>query len=52
MARGFGFFVENMPDNDLKPLSAAFLIENLNLACDSWEKCAVARTGLERIVSE
>ena len=32
------FLVENMPAEDLKSLSATFLLENLNLAYDTWEK--------------
>ena len=35
---GLSFLVENMPDADLQTLSASFLLENLNLAYDAWEK--------------
>src|SRR5579862_6691741 len=37
---GMVFLVENMPDADLQSLSAAFLLENLNLAYDAWENAA------------
>lgn len=35
---GLAFLVENMPDSDLQQLSAAFLLENLNLAYEAWEQ--------------
>lgn len=35
---GLSFLVANMPEADLKSLSAPFLIENLNLAYEAWEK--------------
>jgi hypothetical protein len=35
---GMSFLVENMPDADLKSLSASFLLENLNLAYEAWEQ--------------
>ena len=35
---GLSFLVENMPEPDLKGLSAAFLLQNLNLAYEAWEK--------------
>lgn len=34
---GLSFLVENMPTADLQTLSAAFLLENLNLAYEAWE---------------
>jgi hypothetical protein len=35
---GLAFLLTNMPASDLKSLSAAFLIENLDLAYEGWEK--------------
>ena len=35
---GLIYLVANMPQSDLKTLSASFLLENLNLAYDAWEK--------------
>ena len=35
---GMAFLVENMPEADLRSLTAAFLLENLNLAYEGWEK--------------
>ncbi len=35
---GLAFLVENMPEADLKSLSTKFLLQNLNLAYDSWEQ--------------
>ncbi|HWW03096.1 MAG TPA: transglutaminase domain-containing protein [Candidatus Acidoferrum sp.] len=35
---GMAFLLENMPATDLKSLTAAFLVENLNLAYEAWEK--------------
>ena len=35
---GMIFLVENMPATDLTSLSATFLIENVNLAYESWEE--------------
>ena len=35
---GLSFLVENMPESDLKTLSAAFLLDNLDLAYQGWEK--------------
>lgn len=35
---GMAFLVGNMPEFDLKTLSSAFLLENLQLAFDAWEK--------------
>ena len=35
---GMAFLMENMPEADLRSLTAAFLLENLNLAYDEWEK--------------
>ncbi len=35
---GMAFLVENMPAADLRTLTAEFLLEDLNLAYDSWEK--------------
>ncbi len=35
---GLRFLVENMPAADLKTLSAAFLLEHLNLAYEAWEQ--------------
>jgi hypothetical protein len=35
---GMIFLVENMPLADLRSLTADFLLENLNLAYDGWEK--------------
>lgn len=35
---GMAFLVENMPRPDLQALTAGFLLENLNLAYDDWEK--------------
>jgi len=34
---GMVFLVENMPETDLRSLSAEFLLENLNLAYEAWE---------------
>jgi transglutaminase-like putative cysteine protease len=34
---GAAFLVENMPERDLRSLSADFLLENLNLAYDAWQ---------------
>jgi transglutaminase-like putative cysteine protease/predicted esterase len=34
---GLSFLVENMPESDLKALSASFLLENLDLAYKAWE---------------
>ena len=35
---GMAFLVQNMPATDLQSLSAAFLVEELNLAYQAWEK--------------
>ena len=35
---GMAFLIEHMPKSDLQSLSALFLLENLNLAYDAWEK--------------
>ena len=35
---GMAFLVEHMPEADLRALTAEFLLENLNLAYDNWEK--------------
>ncbi len=35
---GMAFLVANMPEPDLRALTAEFLLENLNLAYDDWEK--------------
>jgi hypothetical protein len=35
---GLSFLVENMPEVDLKTLSAPFLLEHLNLAYEAWGK--------------
>ena len=35
---GMAFLLENMPEADLRSLTAEFLLENLNLAYDGWEK--------------
>jgi len=35
---GMAFLVENMPEADLRSLTAEFLLENLKLAYDGWEK--------------
>ena len=35
---GLVFLLENMPDRDLRSLSAAFLLEHLNLGYEAWEK--------------
>lgn len=37
---GMAFLLENMPAADLKSLTAAFLLENLNLAYEAWEQSA------------
>jgi transglutaminase-like putative cysteine protease/predicted esterase len=34
---GLTFLIENMPDADLQRLSAAFLLDNLNLAYEAWQ---------------
>jgi transglutaminase-like putative cysteine protease len=34
---GAAFLVENMPERDLRTLSAKFLLEDLNLAYDGWQ---------------
>lgn len=35
---GLNFLVENMPEADLQSLSAQFLLDQVNLAYDAWEK--------------
>jgi predicted esterase len=35
---GLSFLVANMPEGDLRTLSEVFLLENLNLAYDAWER--------------
>ena len=35
---GIVFLVENMPVTDLRSLTAAFLLENLDLGYEAWEK--------------